>query len=519
MAQQRIFILTSIVLGLAACNTKFAPPAVPAGGVVKGDITVNGQGHVNTVSTVAARSPELKPDPFGVSHSPVIGGTGASPGTGGSADPNRTPDPSSSGKPASADPGGSGASSPNPKGSQDPNPVPSVKVSHLPDPETSATPTQAPSAADIIYLGAYKASLLAGGTIGRPAPGVGALAVLGQSILNAGMTIESTANKLWFTDARGGQVRNVDLTTQNVLTVQGDPDGRTTGTDPAVAYMELDAGLAYDKTRKAMYVSDGGHARLYRLNLTANTLGKPDNSFDIIAGGIFATLRDGPGSGDGVDDTNRATFATPQGMTIFGNALYVVDADGFDIRKVDLTSSNLNVTMLAKGNTNAGKPTLTDTYARTDSRFGLLAGICVSLDGKTMYVADQGNNMIRAIDLSSSTGKVSVFAGTLTSGFKDGAAGTAQFKQPMSLAVDKDFLYVGELDNRRVRAISLADRSTKTLVGKVDAGATTGNKDVALFTHVTGITCDLDANGAAKALYVYDPGSDAAGARIVKIVP
>jgi sugar lactone lactonase YvrE len=141
------------------------------------------------------------------------------------------------------------------------------------------------------------------------------------------------------------------------------------------------------------------------------------------------------------------------------------------------------------------------------------------VDGKTMYVADQGNNMIRAIDLSSSTGKVTVFAGTLTPGTKDGAQGTAQFKEPLALACDKDFLYVGELDNHRIRAISLADKSTKTLLGKLTGGATTGQKDAALFTSITGIAVDLDANGAAKALYVYDPGSDSAGARIVKILP
>jgi hypothetical protein len=532
MAQQRTFILSVIVLGLAACNTKFAPAAAPEGGVQRGDITVKTQAR-GSITPVEARSPELKPDPFAVSHSAVPPGTsppptpkpGGSNGSQGSTPPG--------GGTGSADPnatgtGGTGGS-PNPQISQAPDPTASQSSFHLPDPEVTATPTQAPTSADIIYTGAYKASLLAGGTVGRPAPGVGAEAVLGQSILNCGMAIEAASNKLWFTDARGNQVRTVDLATQNVVTVQGDPTGRTTGTDPKVAYMQLDAGLAYDKTRKCVYVADGGFARLYRLNLPGNTLGKDDNSFDAIAGGLFATLRDGPGSGDGVDDTNRATFATPQSMALFGNSLYVVDADGFDIRKVDLTSATLNVTTLAKGSSNAAKPTQTDALSRTDARFGLLAGICISLDGKTMYVADQGNNLIRAIDLSSSTGKVTVFAGKVTTdstgksttvaGSKDGAAGEALFKQPLALACDKDFLYVGELDNHRVRAISLADKSTKTLVGKLDAGSATGNKDAALFTQITGIVCDLDANGAAKALYVYDPGSDSAGGRIVKIVP
>ncbi len=89
----------------------------------------------------------------------------------------------------------------------------------------------------------------------------------------------------------------------------------------------------------------------------------------------------------------------------------------------------------------------------------------VAVDSKgNVYVADQLNDRIRLI----SGGKVSTLAGSGTDGFKDGPAATAQFADPAGIAVDsKGNVYVADQNNDRVRLISGGKVSTLTGSGTI----------------------------------------------------
>lgn len=97
----------------------------------------------------------------------------------------------------------------------------------------------------------------------------------------------------------------------------------------------------------------------------------------------------------------------------------------------------------------------------------------VAVDSKdNVYVADSGNNCIRKIDLKS--GLVTTYAGSMTTGFKDGKASEAQFNFPYGLIFDKeDNLYVSDQRNHSIRKIT-KDGKVSTIAGSTNSGLTDG---------------------------------------------
>ena len=93
----------------------------------------------------------------------------------------------------------------------------------------------------------------------------------------------------------------------------------------------------------------------------------------------------------------------------------------------------------------------------------------IATDGTTLYIADYDNNRIRTIDIASK--EVSTLAGS-TAGYKDGVGTAAQFNNPTGIALSGTTLYIAEQYNNRIRAIDIASKEVSTL-----AGSTAGYKD------------------------------------------
>jgi hypothetical protein len=93
-------------------------------------------------------------------------------------------------------------------------------------------------------------------------------------------------------------------------------------------------------------------------------------------------------------------------------------------------------------------------------------GVGVDASG-TVYVADNGNNLIRAINIS--TGAVRTLAGgngdTLP-GSADGQGTQATFNYPYGVAVDSSgTAYVADTSNNLIRAINISTGAVRTLAG------------------------------------------------------
>ena len=163
---------------------------------------------------------------------------------------------------------------------------------------------------------------------------------------------------------------------------------------------------------------------------------------------------------DGVGTAAR--FNNPEGLAISpdGKTLFIADSRNNRIRKMDLgTNAVSTVAGRAFPGSNDGVGTGAGFYAPK--------AVAVSPDGKTLYVSDSGNNMIRKIGLT--TGTVSTVAGkgALASGSDDGVGAAASFREPRGLAITPDgsILYVADTRNNLIRKIVLATNAVSTLAG------------------------------------------------------
>lgn len=192
-----------------------------------------------------------------------------------------------------------------------------------------------------------------------------------------------------------------------------------------------------------------------------------------------------PGTQNG-DALTTARFFWPAGLALdpSGN-IYVSDQNNHTIRKIDPFG---NVTTFAGMAGASGSTDANGTSARFHYPFGL------AYHGGSLYVADWGNHKIRRI---AANGDVTTFAGSGVQGAGDGAALTAQFKNPVGIAVDATgtFYVIG---NNAVRMIAGGVVSTHAGVSGV-AGKNDGTGAQARFFTPQGIAVD-----AAGLVYVTD---------------
>jgi DNA-binding beta-propeller fold protein YncE len=168
----------------------------------------------------------------------------------------------------------------------------------------------------------------------------------------------------------------------------------------------------------------------------------------------------------GVVTTLAAGFNGPTGVAVdnFGN-VYVADDGNNVIRKI--TPAGV-VTTLA-GSTTLGSTNATGTAASFEYPYG----VAVDASGN-VYVADQGNNMIRKI---TPAGVVTTLAGSTTSGSANGTGTAAGFYKPLGVAFDVTTgnVYVADDGNNMIRKITQTGYSiSPALPAGLSFDATTG---------------------------------------------
>jgi len=181
--------------------------------------------------------------------------------------------------------------------------------------------------------------------------------------------------------------------------------------------------------------------------------------------------------------------------------IYVSDEDQHIVLKVN-GSGEVNTLAGVAGS--SGNNSALQGVAGATARFNQPRGLACDNSGN-IYVADYGNNQIRAIR----DGKVDVFAGNgaTTSGLVDSTADPlqARFSHPSDVAVDNSgVVYVADTDNHCVRKIwggqvlTIAGGTTPTDVSNVRA-----SKQIPFCTSPLGIS--VDANGD---IFLCDTGND-----------
>ncbi|MBG6129077.1 streptogramin lyase [Aquimarina sp. EL_43] len=199
--------------------------------------------------------------------------------------------------------------------------------------------------------------------------------------------------------------------------------GSADGTGTAAQFNEP-YGLDVDSNGN-VYVADYGNNRIRK----------------ITPAGVVTTFA---GSSRGFADGTgtAAMFKAPHDVAVDNNDnVYVTDGFNHRIRKI--TPAGVVTTFAG---TNQGFADGTGTQAR----FNTPEGITIDNSGN-LYVTDRSNHCIRKI---TSTGVVSILAGSNDFGFVNGTGATARFRQPAGITVNASgVFYVTDESNHSVRKI------------------------------------------------------------------
>jgi sugar lactone lactonase YvrE/cytochrome oxidase Cu insertion factor (SCO1/SenC/PrrC family) len=179
-----------------------------------------------------------------------------------------------------------------------------------------------------------------------------------------------------------------------------------------------------------------------------------------------------------------ATFDDPQGLAVSadGRTLYVADTRNHVIRRLDLRARTV-ATIAGTGA--LGEAPLLDP-APTAARETALRSpwdLALAPDGKRLYVALAGSHQLAVLDLG--TGKIRRLAGSGRERIDDGDAERASFSQPSGLALVGGALYVADSEVSGVRAVAITDGLTRTIAGTglFDFGDRDGPVAQALLQH------------------------------------
>ncbi|WP_428330947.1 NHL repeat-containing protein [Mucilaginibacter sp.] len=250
----------------------------------------------------------------------------------------------------------------------------------------------------------------------------------------------------------------------------GSATGSKNGSDTSATFY-FPSGIAVDASLN-VYVADAGNNMIRMISPT----------------GVVTTLAGTVAKGRANGTGTAATFSYPYAIAIDASGnLYVADEGNNLIRKI--TAGGVVSTLAGSGQVGSANG------PGSGASFYDASGIAVDGSGN-VYVADQGNNLIRKI---TPAGVVSTLAGSGASGSQNGTGTAASFYAPTSVAVDATGnVYVADSFNNMIRKIT-PDGVVSTFAGSGTAGATNGTGTAATFNNPQGLNFDVEGN-----LYVAD---------------
>lgn len=259
------------------------------------------------------------------------------------------------------------------------------------------------------------------------------------------LTLDAEGN-LYIADSENYVVRKIDWETRCIKTVAGCLQNIELGAE-AVSPSPTVEGLEDDP------LADTGRVDLHAVNQQTDLSG----TVRYIATDRVSAPRF---SGDGAPaDHALLNFPTAVVVDRAGH-LYIADTLNHRVRRVDAETGV--ITTVA----GIGRPRYSgDGGAAVDAGLNEPAALAVSEDG-ILYIADQSNNRVRAVDLA--TGVIRTVAGTGAAAYNgdDVVATETGLAGPSGLAIaDDGTLFIADSFNGRVRAVDPRTGLIRTVVG------------------------------------------------------
>ncbi|HEY9724469.1 MAG TPA: IPT/TIG domain-containing protein [Oscillatoriaceae cyanobacterium] len=341
-----------------------------------------------------------------------------------------------------------------------------------------------------------------------------------------------------------------------------DVDGTTSIDDPIVTWSATGGAFTVDNTGTVTPNASGHVGDQGTLTITS---GSVTNSLTLsLVNGVTVSTYAGDATSAIKDAVGKAAeFARPVGLAYANGKLFVADANygagngpaggdtysgtqGHLIRAIDLNDATVStVAGAASAATSIGSVGASASISQGQAAFNIPYAVAATLDGKTLFVADRDNNMIRKVDLVAN--KITNFASAYqpagvavdsqgnvyvaewgTTGYNaqmpvyDGVNGhdvicygpsgsklwsvgggagdnTSHFQRPTGLAIDNQGdVYVADMDNQRICEINT--QHTMSVLAGGQIGTLDGTGTAAQFNAPAGLAYDTTNN----VLYVAD---------------
>lgn len=222
-----------------------------------------------------------------------------------------------------------------------------------------------------------------------------------------------------------------------------------------------------------LYLSDTGHNRV----LECTFEGRVTRTFGSGNAGFW--------DGNGLE----AGLREPTGVCVGKEMLFICDTGNNVIRRVRLMQNDMVDTIAGTGRYGESAP-----ESGSSRTLNLASPVDCAYAQDKLYVALAGSNQIWAFDLLRNT--ASRVAGDGQLGCSDGALMAANFAQPMSLALSKDYLYTLDSASSSLRQIRLQDLVVSTLIGDglFESGDSDGPSSLARMQNPTASCYDHQRN-------------------------
>lgn len=259
------------------------------------------------------------------------------------------------------------------------------------------------------------------------------------------VTIDGQGN-IFIADSENHVVRKVDRMTGRISTVAGSLQGTEVP-------LQRGVGTGPGEVESVDPLADGEMTAAHRFTQQTDLSG----TVRYTVNGAAVAKRFGGDGGLAV----RALLNFPTAVMVDrAGHLYVADTMNHRVRRVDATSGVIT-TVAGTGHPRyAGDGGLATAAALNDP-----SALAMGEDG-VLFIADQGNNRVRAVDLTN--GLIRTVAGTGTAAYNgDGIPATeASLAGPSGLALGSDgILYIADTFNGRIRAIDPTTGIIRTVVG------------------------------------------------------
>lgn len=328
----------------------------------------------------------------------------------------------------------------------------------------------------------------ASGTVSRVAgTGVQGDSGDGGPAISANVSVNAialdAAGNIYLSDPAFSVIRRIDATTGIITTVAGDGTYGYSGDGGPATSAQLNSPSAVTVDGPGnLYIADEGNYVIRRVDVATKTI------TTVAGNGTYGY------SGDGGPATDAQFLPVNVTADAAGN-LYITDINACVVRRVDATT---NVITTVAGNGTRGY----SGDGTPASMAQLFAPLAATLDAVgNLYIADQGNYVIRRVDAA--TGVITTVAGNGTYGSTgDGGPATSAQLYPFSVASDANGdLYIADTNHLIVRRVDGSAATITTVVGNgtYTYGGTNGQATAAQMGYVFGVAAD-----ALGDLYVAD---------------